>query len=57
MVAVPIEALQEDLPALKAQWLNSGDTAALVQGIAALGAGVWSLNLEPRQPLAYRRVA
>jgi len=57
VVAVPIEALQEDLPALKAQWLNSGDTAALVQGIAALGAAVWSLNLEPRQPLAYRRVA
>jgi hypothetical protein len=57
VVAVPIEALQEDLPALKAQWLNSGDTAALVQGIAAFGAGVWSLNLEPRQPLAYRRLA
>ena len=58
VVAVPIEALQEDLPALKAQWLNSGDTAALVQGIAALGAGgVWSVNLEPRQPLAYRRLA
>jgi len=57
VVAVPIEALQEDLPALKAQWLNSGDTPALVQGIAALGAGVWSLNMEPREPLAYRRLA
>ena len=57
VVAVPIEALQEDLPALKAQWLNSGDTAALVQGLVALGAGVWSLNMEPREPLAYRRLA
>ena len=57
LVAVPIEALQEDLPALKAQWLNGGDTAALVQGLAALGTGVWSLNLEPRQPLAYARLA
>jgi hypothetical protein len=57
VVAVPIEALQEDLPVLKAQWLNSGDTPALVQGIAALGAGVWSLNMEPREPLAYRRLA
>jgi hypothetical protein len=57
VVAVPIEALQEDLPALKAQWLNGGDTAALVQGLAALGTGVWSLNLEPRQPLAYARLA
>ena len=57
VVAVPIEALQEDLPALKAQWLNGGDTAALVQGLAALGTGVWNLNLEPRQPLAYGRLA
>lgn len=57
VVAVPIEALQEDLPALKAQWLNSGDMAALVQGLVALGAGVWSLNMEPREPLAYRRLA
>jgi len=57
VAAVPIEAFQEDLPALKAQWLNSGDTAALVTGLAALGSGVWSLNLESRQPLAYRRLA
>ena len=57
VVAVPIEALQEDLTALKAQWLNGGDTAALMQGLAALGTGVWSLNLEPRQPLAYGRLA
>ena len=57
VLAVPIEALQEDLPALKAQWLNSGDRGALLQGLAALGAGVWSLNQETRQPLAYQRLA
>ena len=56
LVAVPIEALQEELPALKAQWLNSGDTDVLVQGLSALGSGVWSLNLEPRQPLTYDRL-
>ena len=57
VVAVPIEALQEELPALKAHWLNSGDTNALLQGLSALGSGVWSLNLEARQPLAYQRLA
>ncbi len=57
VVAVPIEALQEDLPALKAAWLNSGDTAALVHGLTELGSGVWSLTLESRQPLSYRRLA
>ena len=56
VVAVPIEALQEELPALKAQWLNSGDTDVLVQGLSALGSGVWSLNQEPRQPLTYARL-
>ena len=50
VVAVPIEALQEDLPALKAQWLNSGDTPALVQGIAALGA--WGVEPQHGAPRA-----
>jgi hypothetical protein len=57
LVAVPIEALTEQLPALKAAWLNSGDTAALIKDLGALGSGVWSLNLEPRQSLAYQRLA
>ena len=55
LVAVPIEALQEALPALKAQWLNSGDTAALLQGLTGLAGGaIWSVSQEARQPLSFR---
>ena len=55
LVAVPIEALQEDLPALKAQWLNSGDTATLLQKLHELAAGrVWAVSQEARQPLGFR---
>ncbi len=54
LVAVPIEALQEDLPALKARWLNSGDTAALLQELRALAGAVWSVSQEARQPLSFR---
>jgi hypothetical protein len=54
LVTVPIEALQEQLPALKAQWLNSGDTPALLDALRSLGSGLWSLTLQPRQPLAYQ---
>ena len=57
LITVPIEALQEQLPALKAAWLNSGDTAALLQGLAELASGVWSLSQEPRQPITYCRIA
>ena len=56
LVAVPIEALQEDLPAMKARWLNSGDTAALVAELKALASGIWSLTLEPRKPLSFQRL-
>ena len=54
VVAVPIEALQEALPALKARWLNSGDTPALLEELRRLGSGLWSLQQEPRQPLAFK---
>lgn len=54
LVAVPIEALQNDLPQLKARWLNSGDTAALLQDLHGLAVGLWSVSQEARQPLAFR---
>lgn len=57
LVTVPIEALQEDLPAIKARWLNSGDHAALLNELKCLAYGVWSLTLQPRQPMAYTRLA
>ena len=56
LITVPIEALQEQLPALKAAWLNTGDTAALLQGLRPITSGVWSLVLEPRQPITYQRL-
>lgn len=56
LVTLPIEALQEALPALKAAWLRSGDHVAFLQQLQALASAVWSLNLEPRQPLAFQRL-
>lgn len=56
LVTVPIEALQEQLPALKARWINSGDTAALFAELQELASGVWTLEMESRQPLQYRRI-
>ena len=53
LITVPIEALQEQLPALKAAWLNTGDTAALLKGLRPIASGVWQLAQEPRQPLQY----
>ena len=56
LVEVPIEALQEQVPALKARWINGGDTAALLDDLRRIAEAVWSLELEPRQPLRYMRL-
>lgn len=51
LLTVPIEALTEQLPALKARWIADGDTTALLEGLGALAGGLWRLELEPRGPL------
>ena len=57
LAAVPIEALTEQLPALKAAWLTDGDTAALRQGLVELGSGLWAVTLAKREPLRFERLA
>ncbi|MCS5705322.1 hypothetical protein NZK27_03880 [Synechococcus sp. FGCU-3] len=54
LAEIPIEALMDQLPAWKAQWIRSGDTAAFVAQVKALGGGIWSLNLEARGPLGFK---
>ncbi len=56
LVEVPLEALQETIPRLKARWIQSGDRAALVEGLQALGGGLWRLGMEPRGSLRYERL-
>ena len=57
LAQVPMEALQEQLPALKACWLATGDTAVLLEQLGALGSGLWSLGLARREPLQYTRLS
>ncbi len=57
LVTVPIEALMERVPALKAAWIATGDTTALVRGLQDLGGTLWRVALEPRQPLQFIPVA
>ena len=57
VAAVPIEALAEQLPALKAAWLNSGDSDALLAGLSDLSTGLWAVSLEKRVPLRFDRLS
>ncbi|MEB3173019.1 MAG: hypothetical protein VKL97_04070 [Cyanobacteriota bacterium] len=56
LAQVPIETLQEQLPQLKADWLNGGDTETLLQELRALSSGLWCLSIEPRSASSYERI-
>jgi len=56
LAEVPIEALQTDLPQIKANWINSGDAEALLAELRQLAGGIWSLTVEPRGPLGFERL-
>ena len=56
LLELPIEALQETLPALKAQWIATGDSTLFLQRLRELAGGLWILDLERRGPLGFRRL-
>ena len=51
LVELAMERLPEDLPALKAAWLNSGDTEAFRAGLRAMCGRAWTMSIAKFQPV------
>jgi len=51
LVELPLERMSAQLPPLKADWLNSGDSAAFHQALAALAVRGRRIELEPHGPV------
>lgn len=51
LVELPMERLPEDLPALKAAWLNSGDTEVFREGLRAICGRAWTMSIAKFQPV------
>lgn len=52
LVELPMERLPEDLPQIKADWLNSGDSAAFLAALQTMGLRAWRLSIEKFRPVA-----
>ena len=52
LVELPIERLPEDLPAVKAAWLRTGDTEALKVALQAMSSRAWTMAVEKFKPVA-----
>jgi hypothetical protein len=53
LATLPIEALMDQMPQLKARWIERGDTEELLRELEQLGASLWSVSLEKNQPLLF----
>ena len=52
LVELPMERLPEDVPRLKADWLNTGDTSAFKAGLQAFSPRAWTVLIEKFKPVA-----
>ena len=52
LVELAMERLPEDLPQLKADWLNSGNTAAFQAALQQISIRAWSVSIEKFKPVA-----
>ena len=56
LVEIPMEAMQNDLPPLKANWLETGDSDQFFSKLKALSLRIWSLSFVKYQGVSFARL-
>ena len=54
LVELPIERLPEDLPRIKADWLNHGNQEAFKQALQAIAMRCWTIEVEKLKPVTLK---
>lgn len=53
LVELPLEVMSEQLPVLKANWIATGDTAALLDGLKTLVQRGWRIHVAKYEPVSF----
>lgn len=53
LVELPLELMSEQLPVLKANWITTGDTAALLDGLKTLVQRGWRIHFAKYEPVSF----
>jgi hypothetical protein len=53
LVEMPLEAMQDQLPQLKAAWLRSGDSDAFFRGLRQLAVRAWRIQQARYEPIRF----
>lgn len=53
LVEMPLDVMTEQLPRIKADWIASGETAALLSGLDALATKGWKISIAKYEPVSF----
>ncbi len=53
LVELPLEVMSEQLPILKARWIATGDTEALLASLEALVSRAWRITMARYEPVHF----
>ncbi|MGB5134022.1 MAG: hypothetical protein WBN89_02485 [Prochlorococcaceae cyanobacterium] len=57
LVVMPMEVMNDRLPALKAEWIAGGDTEAALQRLQGLAARAWTVSIAKYEPVSFTPLA
>lgn len=53
LVVMPMEVMNDRLPALKAAWIAGADTEATLQGLQGLATRAWTVSISKYEPVSF----
>ncbi|MEX1317747.1 MAG: hypothetical protein AB1Z22_11580 [Synechococcaceae cyanobacterium] len=53
LVVMPMEVMNDQLPALKAAWIAGGDTEAALQRLQGLASQAWTVSIARYEPVSF----
>jgi hypothetical protein len=53
LLEMPLDAMTEQLPRIKADWIDGGETAALLPGLDALATRGWKISIAKYEPVSF----
>jgi hypothetical protein len=54
LLVMPMTAMSEQLPAIKAEWIGGADTASTVRRLRALASRAWTVSIAKYEPVTFR---
>ena len=57
LIEIPLEVMQNQIPLLKSEWLNSGDTKVLLNKLEEITSNIWTLEFIRYEGMKFNKLS